>query len=95
MLKVLVRLTLIFSVLTFGLTVLDFLALHDIRHEYVSQNILRHLGVTLSKELPAWTSTGGEWGIVGASLLSRGVFLILNTVVLAICIRRLRGLNPS
>ncbi len=61
----------------FILTIFDFLALHDIQNEYVSTGILKRLNITLSGELPEWTSTKGEWDIVRISYLFRFVFFIL------------------
>ena len=65
----------------FLLTVFDFLALHDIRNEYVSTRILNHLDITLSEELPEWTATRGEWDIVRISHLFRFAFYIFCMVV--------------
>lgn len=76
-----------------GLTLFDFLALHDIRREYVSPMILDKLEVTLSRELPAWTRTSGEWGIVHLSWICRFFFLALNAAVLFQCLRRLRPIQ--
>lgn len=58
-----VNLKQIFSILTLlcvvmlSLAVLDFTALHDIRKEYVSQDILKHLDITLSKNPPTGRPT--------------------------------------
>lgn len=57
-------------------TIADFLALHDIKKEYVSLHILESLGITLSENPPEWTTTRGEWQIVRLSYLFRSVFFI-------------------
>lgn len=69
-------------IIGFLFTIADFLALHDIRNEYVSTQILENLGITLSNELPEWTSTQGEWEIVRLSYLFRTVFFIFCVYVL-------------
>ena len=69
-------------VIGFLLTIFDYLALHDIRNEYVSTRILRYLNITLSKDLPDWTSTKGEWTAVRISYFFRLFFFILCAVLL-------------
>lgn len=78
--------TLAVLVLTLG----DFLALTDIRHEYVSTSILERLDVGLTAELPDWTATTGEWAMVQISYLARFAFLVLNLVTLTFCVYYLR-----
>ena len=79
---------LIFCVLVFVLTLLDFSALHDIKQEYVSKKILDYLNITLSDELPDWTSTSGEWQIISISFYLRFIFFIVNIVLLSMIIRK-------
>lgn len=86
----LTRLTLALCVLAFVLTVGDFLALHDINHDYVSGGVLRALGASPAQGLPAWTETRGEWAMVGVSAYFRAAFLIVNGLTLALCVRRLK-----
>ena len=78
------------SAFVFLLTIADFLALHDISKDYVSSEILEHLDISLSEDLPDWTATKGEWGIVRVSYLSRFLFFIFIIVVLALCLKELR-----
>jgi hypothetical protein len=74
----------------FGLTIGDFLALHDIGNDYVSKDILSYLDVSLSKELPAWTATRGEWRLVELSWVTRMGFFLVNAVTLVLCLRALK-----
>jgi hypothetical protein len=60
----------------FLFTIADFLALHDIKNEYVSLRVLESLDITLSDDLPEWTSTQGEWQVVRISYLFRSIFFI-------------------
>ena len=55
----------------------DFLALHDIRNDYVSREVLRDFGVGPIAALPAWSETPIEWRAVEVSFLFRLGFLIL------------------
>lgn len=80
--------TLIFCVVVFLFTILDFASLHDIKQDYVSTHVLDYLNITLPKDLPDWTSTPGEWQIVTISFYSRFFFLILNFIVLVYCLRK-------
>lgn len=66
----------------FLLTIFEFLALHDIHSEYVSTGILKRLNISLSGDLPDWTSTKGEWGIVRVSYFFRFVLFVFCVIVL-------------
>lgn len=84
--------TITISLCVFGflLTICEFLALHDIKSEYVSTRILERLNITLSEDLPEWTSTQGEWGVVRISYLFRFVFFIFCAIMLFELVNRLR-----
>jgi hypothetical protein len=75
------------------ITALDFLALTDIRRVYVSQSVLGGLDFPLPIELPEWTVTRGEWLVVMFSIYARLGFLMLNSVTLWLCLRKLE--NPG
>ena len=62
------------------LTLLDFLALHDIQNDYVNTEILESLQISISAPLPTWPATTGEWMLVAISFWGR---LLLTTVSLA------------
>ena len=79
------------SAFLFLMTIADFLALHDIFNDYVSVEILEHLNVSLSDDLPDWTKTKGEWDIVRVSYLSRFFFSIFIIVVLSLCLKQTKG----
>jgi hypothetical protein len=81
------------SLFVLVLTLGDFLALHDIRREYVSEEILNSLGVSLSAELPTWTATSGEWAMVELSYLTRFAFLIFNLITLSVLVMFVRRQN--
>jgi len=70
------------SAIGFLLTIFEFLALHDIHNEYVSNRILNRLNISLSGDLPEWTATKGEWEVVRVSYLFRFVFFVFCVIVL-------------
>ncbi len=90
-LRLLIYLTFVLCLVAFVLTIGDYLALHDISHDYVSDQVLRSLGVSLSRELPPWTETRGEWAMVSTGLVFRGAFLLLNAITLALSARALKN----
>ena len=51
-------------------------------NEYVSTQILERLNVTLSEDLPEWTSTKGEWVVVRISYFFRLFFFIICAILL-------------
>jgi hypothetical protein len=81
------------AILCFGLlslAILDFTALHDIRNEYISHEILAFLGVTLSDEVPSWTANEGEWDYLTVSLILRFLAYI---IIFGICTYLYRKLS--
>ena len=77
----LIGIVLLFCILMLSLTVLDFLALHDIKQDYLSQKMLDLFEISFSKEIPDWTATVGEWGAVTISLYAR-FLLVLSSIIL-------------
>jgi hypothetical protein len=92
-LRLLTTVTLIAGLLVLLITLLDLLAMTDINRDYVSQSILEGQNITLSRELPDWTSTRGEWQVVVFSIYFRVGFLILNSITLYLCMRRFKHLE--
>ncbi len=86
-----VTITIALCLFGFLLTICDFLALHDIKSEYVSTRVLERLNITLSEDLPEWTSTQGEWGVVRISYLFRFAFFIFCAIVLYNVVNRSRA----
>lgn len=86
-----VTITIALCLFGFLLTICDFLALHDIKSEYVSTRVLERLNITLSEDLPEWTSTQGEWGVVRISYLFRFAFFIFCAIVLYNVVNRPRA----
>jgi hypothetical protein len=63
--------TFVLGLVAIMLTIGDYLALHDINHDYVSAQVLRSLDASPPRALPAWTATPGKWAMVSGSLLFR------------------------
>jgi len=80
----------ILSIFVVVLTFVDFLALHDINHDYVSQKVLDLIQVDISDKLPDWASTRMEWGFIKLSLLLKFIFMIVITIALAKAVKRLK-----
>jgi hypothetical protein len=60
----------------------DFLSLHDIKKDYISQDALQYLEVETSKALPDWTNTPLEWLSIQVSHLIRLVAIIVSLFLL-------------
>ena len=91
--KKLIYFSLLLSAIMFIFTIADFLALHAIYKDYVSTEILDYLNIALDKELPTWTNTDGEWGLVTISFFSRFGLLIVNLIILFLSIRYIKYLK--
>jgi hypothetical protein len=70
------------------LTVLDYLALHDIYKDYVSAAVLSYLNIALPVQLPAWTNTQLEWNAVTINYLVKTTLTVIN-LILIVMIRNL------
>jgi hypothetical protein len=78
-------------ILSIGLllfTYLDWASLHDISVDYVSLEILKYLGITLSEPPPDWVNTRGEWTIVRIALIARIIFFILTAATAGYLIKK-------
>ncbi len=86
--RLLATITMIAGLLMLVASFFDFLALTDISHDYVSQQVLDKLKISLPRELPEWTATRREWQVVSISYISRIGFLLLNTITLGLCVKK-------
>ena len=77
---------LVFNFLVLALTFVDFLALHDISKDYLSNETLKALSI--SESLPAWTAAEAEWQIVTVSFVARVLFLLFNFFLLWTLLRQ-------
>jgi len=89
-LKIITTIALILCILVFLLTITDFMALHDIRNDYVSKKAIEHFEIANSGDLPDWTNTPMEWQLVKFNFVSRFLFFIFNIVVFFLLIRKFR-----
>ncbi|MEW6181304.1 MAG: hypothetical protein AB1522_15415 [Chloroflexota bacterium] len=88
-LRWLILISLIGGVLLLGLNGLEYLALTDIYHDYVSRNVLEGMGVETAN-LPAWSNTPTEWLIVTISRLTTPAYLLLSLLSLFLCWKTIR-----
>jgi hypothetical protein len=73
-----------------GLTVLDWMALNDVYHDYVSREVFAALDMPVPRGLPDWSATPMEWMLVRVRWFATFGFLMLNAVTLALCVNRLK-----
>lgn len=78
----LISIIVVLCILGFFLTIADFLAFHDIHRDFIGTEVVKLLDSSIAEDLPEWTATKGEWGIVRVSYLFRFVFFIFCTAVL-------------
>jgi len=71
----------------------DLLSLHDIKADYVSASVFRHLGIPFPEALPPWTATSLEWASITVSYTLRTVLIAANLVLLSILHRKVRTLS--
>ena len=83
--------SLIVLLFTFG----DFLALHDIKQDYVSPYILEDMDITMDKNLPEWTTTKMEWGLAQVSLYFKFILMTFNVIALTLIFKKLYITNNS
>jgi hypothetical protein len=86
-------LTKILMVLIFVLLmclILDFLALHDIRNDYVSNSVIDRFYPNSLSVLPSWSGTTGEWAIVQMSFLIKLIVAVITMIVLWKLHRKIR-----
>jgi hypothetical protein len=69
---------------------LDFLALHDIRNDYVSNQVIDRFSPNSLTVLPAWSGTAGEWVIVQMSFLIKLIVAGLAIITLWAVHRKIR-----
>lgn len=87
--RVFVLFSLIAGLLLLGLSLLEYLALTDIRNDYVSRAVLEQFNLPAA-HLPAWSATPGEWQVVVIARLASIGFLVFNALILGLCWRALR-----
>lgn len=65
--------------LLFGLTIVDWMAYHEIFHEYASPETLAHGSGCRECEasLPAWSNADGEWHAVYLGLIVRAALALM------------------
>lgn len=81
---------LVLSLIMFLLLIGDFLALLDIRQDYVSIDVLDTVQSGVSDEIPEWASTKLEWTFVRVSLLLKLIITPIIVIALAKTVRKLK-----
>ncbi len=72
------------------MTLGEYLALHDIWHDYVSKKVIVTYAGNSALNLPDWTETKLEWQMVNVSGIIRAVYLLFSLLTLIVCLKILR-----
>ncbi len=88
--QLLIKISLAIGFFAFLMTVGDYLALHDIWHDYVSKQVIETYSSSSTLNLPEWSETKLEWQMVNISGLIRIIYLIFSLTTLIICLKILR-----
>ncbi|MDM8553703.1 hypothetical protein QUF75_03100 [Desulfococcaceae bacterium HSG7] len=89
----LIKLSLILCIIAFVMTIGDYLALHDIWHDYVSKEVIKLHKDDSVLNLPEWSETKPEWLMVSISGAVRIAYFVFSAVTLAVCLKTLRKLD--
>lgn len=81
--ETLISLSIVLSIISFLVTILNILALHDIHNDYVSQKVLESSGVSTAQKLPAWSQCPLEWTAltVGSLILIVSLIFLIITLI--------------
>ena len=85
---VVMKFVLVIAIVLCLLTILDFLALHDIYKDYVSKTVLSYLNLALPIELPGWTNTELEWNALTLNYILK-IFLAITNILLIVILRNM------
>ena len=80
----------VLSLIMILLLIGDYLALHDIRQDYVSSDVLDTVQTDISNEIPEWASTKLEWTFVKISLLLKLIITPVIIIALAKTVKKLK-----
>ncbi|MCP4632469.1 MAG: hypothetical protein GY855_06045, partial [candidate division Zixibacteria bacterium] len=93
--QLLIKICLGLGIFALLMTVGDYLALHDIWHDYVSKQVIEKHGGSTILNLPDWTEARLEWRMVNISGLIKAFYIILSLATFVICLKALRKKSPS
>ena len=68
----------------------NFLALHDIKQDYVNNTVMESLQQDSSRDIADWASCKMEWGFIQISLILQSVFMIIIFIALAKATKKLK-----
>ncbi len=69
---------------------MEFMALADIHHEYVSKNMVTNIAPETLSKYPSFSNNTGEWNVIGISFISSLALIITSLILSIILYRRLR-----
>ncbi len=89
-LQILIKVSLAIGTFALLLSVGNYLALHDIWHDYVSMRVIETYGGSTALNLPDWSETRLEWQMVTISELVRILYFIFSLATFVICLKALK-----
>jgi hypothetical protein len=91
--QLLIKICFVIGFFALLMTVGDYLALHDIWHDYVSKQVLETYGGGTTFNLPDWSEAKLEWRMVNISVLIRVFYFIFSLATFVICLKALQKKN--
>jgi succinate dehydrogenase hydrophobic anchor subunit len=88
--QILIKLCLGIGLIALAMTIGEYLALHDIWHDYVSKQVIENYGGGSYLKLPDWSETRLEWHMVNISGLIKVFYFIFSLVTFVICLKAFR-----
>ncbi len=89
----LIKICFVIGFLALLMTVGDYLALHDIWHDYVSKQVIEKYGGGSTSNLPDWSESKLEWRMVNISGIFRVFYFIFSLGVFIVCFKALQKNN--
>lgn len=86
----LIKIIIALSIVLLIFSIDDFLSLHDIKKDYVSQSAIQYLETETSKTLPGWTETSLEWLSISISYIVRVLSVLISLYILILLQKKLK-----
>jgi len=90
----LIKISLVLCLFALATTIGEYLALHDIWHDYVSKEVIESYQSSSFLKLPEWSNTKLEWRMVSINGIFSTIYFIFSALALIVCLRA-SGKNQS
>lgn len=88
--KLLTHYLIVIMVVLLGFMMMEFMALADIHHEYISKNMVTNIAPETLIKYPSFSNNSGEWRVMAICFISSFVLIITSLTLSTILYRRLR-----